>query len=63
MSFDVVRRLREEKGLSQEQLAERVGVSQSMITYIERGLKQPSVAVLKRIASEFECTVDELLGA
>lgn len=63
MSFDVVKRMREKRGLSQGELAERVGVSQSMIAYIERGFKQPSVTVLKRIAKEFGCTVDELLGA
>ena len=35
--------------MSQQQLAELVGVSQSLINHIEHGRKNPSVEVLVRI--------------
>ena len=56
-----LREARERKGLSQAQLAKRVGVSQGLIWQIERGLKTPGVGVLTRIAKELNLSLDELL--
>ena len=41
---------RAEKGLSQRQLAELTGIDQSDISKIERGLSNPSVSTMERIA-------------
>lgn len=41
---------RAEKGLSQKQLAELAGIDQSDISKIERGLSNPSVSTMERIA-------------
>ena len=41
---------RAEKGLSQKQLAELTGIDQSDISKIERGLSNPSVSTMERIA-------------
>lgn len=49
------------KGLSQEELAERVLVSAPMICQIERGTRNPSLQLGKAIADVLGCTVDELL--
>ena len=57
-----IRRIREEKGISQKQISEKVGVSQAMICQIERGTKNPSLQIGMEIAKVFNCTVDELLG-
>ena len=47
----VIKTLREEKGLSQKALAERVGVTDAYITMLETGVrKNPSLAVLQRLA-------------
>jgi transcriptional regulator with XRE-family HTH domain len=40
---------REEAGLSQRELAERVGVAQSEIARIESGNREPSIPTLQRI--------------
>lgn len=56
-----IRELREREGLSTVEFAEKVLVSQAMASYIETGIKQPSVAVLKRIADYFGLAVDDLL--
>lgn len=55
-----VRDRREREGLDQCELAERVHVTQVMISYIERGRKMPSVPLLKDIAKALHCTMDEL---
>lgn len=49
-------------GLDQTELAERVGRTSAMISYVERGLKDPSVELLANIAKVLDCSVDELLG-
>lgn len=51
---------RKRKGITQQILAERVGVSQAMINYIEHGVKTPSVGVLISIAKELDTSVDSL---
>ena len=56
-----IKALREEAGLTGEQLGNDIGVSQSMIAHIERGFKQPNVETLVRMADVFCVTVDELL--
>ena len=44
-----LRRAREERGLSQRQLAAAAGITGSMISMIEQGRTSPSVATLKKI--------------
>lgn len=48
---DRVKQARELTGLTQTQLAKKVGVTQAMIAHIEGGFKQPSDEVLAAIAS------------
>ena len=51
----VLRRLRVEKGLSQESLAERTGMaSHAHLCRLESGRKQPSVEMLFRLADALE---------
>ncbi len=64
-----IRALREKKGLSQRQLAELVGTTQSAIARLEGGRISPSLPTLDRIANALgaEVTVtftdtEELLG-
>ena len=42
-------------GLSQQQLAERVGTTQSSIARLERGGRPPRIDTLRRIADALEC--------
>lgn len=47
-----LKELRKESGnMTQKQLAEKVGISRTMITEIENGNANPSVKVAKRIAA------------
>lgn len=56
-----LRVLRRERGLSLRDLADRLGVSPSLISQIERGRANPSVSTLYAIAAELEASLDELL--
>lgn len=57
-----IEKFRKNKGLTQEELADRVGVSQAMINFIEKGKKKPSLDTAIAIADEFNTTVDSLLS-
>ena len=53
--------LRKQKGLSQEQMAEKCGVSRSAIAKWETGATTPNIYIIGEIAKIFNVTVDELL--
>ena len=50
------------KALNGLQLAERVGVSRSAMSFFLRGKRRPGRAVLAKIADQLSVTVDYLLG-
>lgn len=56
-----VKRMRLEKGWSQEDLAEAVQVSRPMICQIERGSKVPSVMLARDIAEVLGCRLEDLV--
>lgn len=56
-----ITRFRAEKGVSQRDLAEAVGISQSMIAQIERGSKMPNVALADQIAKHLDRDLGDLL--
>lgn len=51
-----IKELRKEKGWSQGELAQRVGLSQMSVSHIERGAKTPSSKNLARIIKELGTT-------
>jgi transcriptional regulator with XRE-family HTH domain len=58
-----LRRLRVRRGLSQEALAVDAGVDRSYVGRIERGVENPTVETLDRLAAALEVAVGELLLA
>ena len=57
----LLRKVRTDKGLSQEELADLAGLHRTYISQIERGLKSPSLRSLEQIANGLEITLSELL--
>ena len=55
-----MRRLREERGLTVEELAERSGVSITTIRVAERGPRDPSDDTVARLARPLGLTFDEV---
>jgi len=66
MSFEQFGRrlaeLRKKRGLTQEQLAEKLGVHVTHIAKIEIGLRLPSVQLLKKISEVLDASLDDLFG-
>ena len=57
-----LKNLRKQKNLTQERLAEFLGVSFQTVSKWERGDTYPDITMLPEIASFFRVSVDELLG-
>ena len=56
-----IRKYREKAGISQTQLAKVVGVDQSAICKMEKGLFIPTVVLVDEIAHTLNVTIDELM--
>lgn len=56
-----IKALRTLHDITQEELAERVGISQKMLSYIERDDRRPSLEVALRIAEQFNCSLDTII--
>lgn len=57
-----LRQIRRQRGLTQEQLGAAVGCTGTFVSQIERGVCDPSVALLRRIAKALHTSVDTLLA-
>jgi transcriptional regulator with XRE-family HTH domain len=57
----VVRKLREARGWTQEELAERAEVSATYIGFVERGDNVPTLTIILQIAKAFGVRPSELL--
>ena len=57
-----VKECRQKKNLTQEQLAERVGVRRETIVFLEQGKYNPSLGLALRIAKELNTPIDELFS-
>src|SRR6476661_1153344 len=57
-----VKKLRQERGWSLEELAASSGVSRSMLSEIERERANPTLTVTFRIARAFNMTLQDLIG-
>lgn len=57
-----LKKLRTEKGISQQQLADIIGVSQQSVNKYENHNSEPEIAVLINMANYFNTSVDYLIG-
>lgn len=61
LNYEKMKQLRELKGYTQKELAEKVYVTQSMIGRVEIGAVEPSLSLLGRIAESLGVEPAELL--
>ena len=54
--------LRKEKNMTQEQLAEKLGISNKSVSRWENGKTMPDYSLLSDICNEFDITINELLS-
>jgi transcriptional regulator with XRE-family HTH domain len=57
----VLKKLRTEKGFSQEDFAHSVGLHRTYISQLERGLKSPSLRTLEKLCRELGLSLVELM--
>ena len=57
-----IKRLRRQKGITQETLAERMNVSTAAVSKWERNETFPDISMVIPLASYFGVSTDELLG-
>lgn len=56
-----IRELRDRKGISQEELAHRAGLSRTGMGFLETGKRWPRLDTLMKVADGLNITLDELL--
>lgn len=59
---DILRQKREERRMTQTDLAERIGITQQNINSYETGYKVPPLRVVVAAADVFRCSTDEMIG-
>ena len=59
---DKLKRLRQEHNYTQEQLAEKVGISKSSVLYYEHSKKIPSPDIVAKFSEIFQTSIDSLMG-
>jgi transcriptional regulator with XRE-family HTH domain len=52
---------RERYGWKQRELARRLGMDPDKLSKIERGVREPSISELMRLARELDCSLDDLV--
>ena len=56
-----MKRLRKDRGWSQEALADESGLDRTYVSGLERQVKNPTITVVQRIAGALQCTMGALL--
>lgn len=57
-----IKELRIEKGVTQKQIANEIGIAQSAYYYYESGKQEPTASVIVKLADYFNVCTDYLLG-
>ena len=57
-----IAKLRKEKNMTQEQLAEKMGISVNAVSKWERGLSFPDVSLYKKLCKELDINIEELIN-
>ena len=62
MLSERIKQIRREKGVTQEELAEKAGINRSYLSVIENGHSSPTVEVVERLANGLSVSVWTLLS-
>lgn len=57
-----IRRLREQSGMSQDELAERLSCTRQTVSNYERGVSEPDLESIRKMADIFNCDINELIN-
>lgn len=62
MMSDILKELREDKGLTQLELANILKVSRQSVSGYENGMVEPTINTLIKLADLYNCSLDYLVG-
>lgn len=57
-----MRRLRVDKGISQQELASAAGIDRTYVSRLERVMENPSVGILEKVATTLDVHIGELFA-
>lgn len=57
-----MQRLRQDQGWSQEEFAERAGLHRTYVSGVERGVRNPTVTVLEKLARGLGVSMPDLVS-
>lgn len=57
-----VQQLRQAKGWSQDEFAHRANLHRTYVSGVERGIRNPTITVLEKLAAGLELTLSELVA-
>ncbi|WP_053983389.1 helix-turn-helix domain-containing protein [Niameybacter massiliensis] len=57
-----IRKERLQRGWSQENLADKLGMTKNAVSSYETEKTEPNIEILKRLSNIFDCTIDYLTG-
>ncbi|MGG4288314.1 helix-turn-helix transcriptional regulator [Priestia megaterium] len=55
-----IKAIRERKGITQKELAQRIGISHWWINHVENGKKKPSIRTVAKIAQALDVSIEDL---
>lgn len=58
-----IKSLRERKGMTQYELAEKVGVTQAQICMCEKGSNTPSLRLCIKLAAALSCSLNDIVDS
>lgn len=58
-----LKQLRVNKGLSQAELGNRIGIKQTTISQYENGSRKPPLSVAKKLSDVLDVTLDDIFGS
>ena len=59
--YEKLKQCREEIGLSQEDIAERLHITRQAVSKWERGINEPDIETIVRLSDMYNVTIDQLL--
>ena len=62
MFSQALSQLRHEKGISQRQAAQELGISQALLSHYENGIREPGLAFVAKVCDYYQVSADYLLG-
>lgn len=62
MLSEQLKKIRKAHGITQQQIADYLGITQSAYAYYETGRNEPDIETLKKLAEYYQTSIDFLVG-